>query len=252
MNNSTVKMRWKDEPKIYPPVEEVIAALQDVGKAVKVTQKGKDTMKTRFVLMEKLALKVYTQIKKVFNPEGLTKNATRGKQRLFKEILLSRKHVDVTELDVFFHPYAKDGKVYTISNSRVHCRLDLAIEAFQKDLEAFLAQKNTARTANDGLRLACIMLDATYRGSVSGILTKKKDQRKADVPGDPTTSFFEQIVTEAFMNQDYFISPPPDVYYDQFPEDEKGNWDPNDPGIFENERDGKWLRSTWDDYVKPK
>jgi hypothetical protein len=96
------------------------------------------------------------------------------------------------------------------------------------------------------------MLDATYRGSVSGILTKKKDWQKSDVPADPTTSFFEQIVTEAYMNQDYFISPPPDVYYNEFSEDEKGNWDPNDPGMFENKRDGKWLCGTWDEYIKPK
>jgi hypothetical protein len=83
-------------------------------------------------------------------------------------------------------------------------------------------------------------------------LTKKKDRTKSDVEGDLSTNFFEQIVSDCFSNPQYHVGMPPSQFYDDFPEDEKGNWDPNDSQIFNNTRDGKWLRSTWEEYVRPK
>lgn len=83
-------------------------------------------------------------------------------------------------------------------------------------------------------------------------MTKKKDRRKSDVAGDPTTNFFQQIVKDCYLNAEYVVTPPQEQYYSEFPEDEKCNWDPNNLSIFEHERDGNWLRATWEDYVRPK
>ena len=53
--------------------------------------------KNRFPLLEKLAQKLYCAIAKEYrNPEGLTVNASRGKQPLLKEMILSRRHVDAS------------------------------------------------------------------------------------------------------------------------------------------------------------
>lgn len=72
------------------------------------------------------------------------------------------------------------------------------------------------------------------------------------MPGDPTTHFFEQILNECFLNQEYVVPMPPDMYYSEFPEEEKGSWDPNHPSTFDHERSAIWLRGTWEDYVKHK
>ena len=38
----------------------------------------------------------------------------------------------------------------------------------------------------------------------------------------------------------------------EFPEEEKGKWEPNSPAIFETERDAAWLKATWEEYIRPK
>lgn len=251
-NNNQTSIRWKNNPSIYPPVEEVAKALQDEGKSVKVKQKGREVNVYKYPVLDKLATKIATSIQRVINPEGLTKNITRARQPLLKELVLGRKHMDLSEVNPFFIPFGKNNKVFLLADSPVHCGLDLAIDAFQDFVEHQVKQKNSARTSNDGLRLGCILLDAKYRGSVAGILSKKKDRKKSDVPGDPNTHFFELILTEAFSNIDYVVSPPSACYYDDFPEEEKGSWDPNHHDIFEHTRSGEWLKATWEEYLRPK
>jgi hypothetical protein len=253
-NGATTTRSWKDNPKVYPPAKDIVTALQDLGKDHKKKKKGKEFHEHRYPLIDKLAADIYKAIKKEINPEGLTKNTSRGKEPLYKELVLSRKHIDATECHPFFHEYQKGGKVYLIANNPTHSGIDQAIHHFEQYVQAQLLQKNSARTGNDGLRIACILLDPQYRGSVSGIMSRKKDRTKSDIAGDPTTHFFEQILTEAFLNEEYIVSPPAAEYYDEFPEEEKGSWDPNDPAIFDPEmnRTAEWLRGTWDDYVKPK
>jgi hypothetical protein len=245
--------QWKDCSAVYPSFEEITTAIQDLGKHQVVKVKGREQRQHRYPLVEKLASKVYSSILLEFNnPEGLTKNVHRGKMTLVREIIIRRRHTDISETDSLFHPYGIEGKVYIITNNTVHAGLDVCIKSFQEAIEASIRQKNTARTSNDGLRLGCILLDGKYRGSVAGIMTRKKSRQKSDIPGDSTTHFFELIVKEAFSNVSYQVSPPSECYYTEFPEEEKGSWDPNDAAIFEHERTGIWLKATWDEYLKPK
>ena len=190
-------------------------------------------------------------ILKEFSPKCLTINTSRGCQGLYKEMLILCKDFDVTESNVFFHKYGKDGKVFLIKNDPLCCGIDLAIENFQQSSEIELEKKNAARTSHDGLRLGCIMLDPQYCDAVSGIMSKKKDRKKADIPGDSAVHFFEKIVKDAFLNRNYVVSP--DLkYYDEFPEDERVTWNPNDASVFEHKRTGEWLKETWDCYLRPK
>jgi hypothetical protein len=253
MSANRTTRRWKDNASIYPDVREIVVALQDPGVMENRKEKGKDVRRYKYPLLDKLAGKIYKNIYTNENkPDGLTKNPTRGKQPLYKEMVLSRKKIDLHETPEFFHEFAKDGKVFLITTDTIHCGLDVCIDRFQDYVESLLQQKNSARSFNDGLRLGCIMLDSQYRESVAGVLSKKKNRSKSDIAGDPNTHFFEHILTESFMNPSYQVRPPAACYYDEFPEEEKEKWNPNDGAIFEHERDGAWLRSTWDEYIKPK
>jgi hypothetical protein len=218
-------MKWRDKVAVYPPFHEIVTALQDVGKAETAKKKGKDVPRHKYPLIEKLASKIFVSIQREFNkPEGLTKNVSRGKVPLYKEIILARKHVDVSETAVVFHSYAKDGKVFLVQKNPVNAGLDICIDRFQNHVLSQLRQKNSARTASDGLRLALILLDGQYRSTVVGLMSRKKDRKMSDVTGDPILHFYELILNDCFLNRDYHIDLPAE--YNDFPEDEKGTWDP--------------------------
>jgi hypothetical protein len=244
-------MEWKLCETLYPSPEEIVGALQDVGKSETVKRKGREITRQKYPLILKLARKIYTNIQKELNPEGLTKNISRGAQALYKEIVLVRRHVDISETDVFFHSYGIDGQVFLITNEPKRCGIDVAIGNFQSSIEAFIKQKNSARTCNDGLRLASILLDSKHRESVSGIMSKKKNRAKSDIAGDHVTNFYE-VARDEFMCQEYIATNPDDRYYNEFPEEERGSWDPNSYTIFEEERSTEWVRDTWESYVRPK
>lgn len=112
-SNTSNSMRWKDCQAIHSPPEEIVAALQDEGKLQTSQKKGKEVLSHRFPAVEKLAGKLHSNLLKQFPHEsGLTKNTTRGKKPLFKEIILNRRYVDVCKTDAFFHQCGKDGKGY--------------------------------------------------------------------------------------------------------------------------------------------
>ena len=96
---------WYKNQEIYPDAVEIAKALQDLGKKDK---KGKQ----KYPLLEKLAAKLYSNIQRLYNnPDGLTKNVSRGKMPLVQGIAMLRKHKDIHETDSSFHSYRKEGKV---------------------------------------------------------------------------------------------------------------------------------------------
>lgn len=100
--NTVVPIRWKDVTSVYPGVDEIATALQDRGvSVVRKSKKKGDTTMHKYTLVQKLASKVHTSIKKDLKPEGLTLNNGRGTELLHKDIILSRRHVDVSEADPF-------------------------------------------------------------------------------------------------------------------------------------------------------
>jgi len=249
----TTNPRWKDNKKLYPPPEEIAVALQDVGERETLVRKGKEVVRQKFTLLEKLARRIYVSIQKEFpRAEGLTQNTTRGKQPLFKEILLGRRHQDVTETHPFFHRFGRDGKVFIVDNNPETCGIDVSIDHFQEYISQQNHQKSAARTHNDGIRLACALLDPKYRGAVASILSKRKNRAKADISGDPTNHFFEDILVECFLNKSYIAHKPMDEHYAAFPEEDKLKWDPNDHSIMEQNRTTVWLRATWEEYIRPR
>ena len=162
-NNNNNNNDWHKVDSIYPPVEEIAFALQDEGKEKVIKRKSGEIKQHKFALIEKLARKVYSNIMKEFNnPDGLTKNVSRGTAPLYKEIILKRRHVDTHETNVFFHQFGKNGKVFLLANDIAHCGLELCIQSFQDYVRVDVDKRNSSRTSNDGLRLACIMLDSKF------------------------------------------------------------------------------------------
>mmetsp|Transcript_3061 Transcript_3061/g.4757 ORF Transcript_3061/g.4757 Transcript_3061/m.4757 type:complete len:242 (+) Transcript_3061:63-788(+) len=52
------------------------------------------------------------------------------------------------------------------------------------------------------------------------------------------------------MNPHYVASFPSDEFMLKFPESERSAWDPNDPKIFDVPQNAKWLRETYEKYIR--
>jgi hypothetical protein len=243
---------WSDCMAIYPDASEIATSLQDPGKKVMKIMNGTRQPVTTFPLIQKLCTKIYQSIRTIYNPDGLTKNATRGRESLAATILMARKLQDVTTLDPFFHKFAKNGQVYILTNNPDHSGLDIVIKEFQGSIIDSLRKAKTSRTSNDGLRLALTMLDSKYRESVSTIMTHRKDRKHSDISGDFVLHFFEQLLVESFQNQSYRPPQAARSLFGDIDPEELDNWDPNDPKIFDVERSGEWLLETWKQYVRRK
>ena len=244
---------WADCQAIYPDASEIAEALQDPGKKAMKVVNGVRQPFTTFPLIQKLSSKIYQQIQAVYhNPEGLTKNTSRGRESLAGNILMARKLSDATNLDPFFHKYAINGQVYIVTNNPINSGLNIPIKEFQRTIVTMLRKAKASRTSNDGLRLALTLLDPKYRSSVAIIMTNKKDRSQSDINGNHVTNLFEQILEDSFKNPLYSPPQPSQNLFGDISAEEYSTWDPNDPKIFEVDRTAAWLLETWKLYVKRK
>ena len=169
---TSLPTEWRDNKEIYPSPEVIADALQDLGRSKETKSKGRTVKETKYPKMEKMCTGIYKKIQMIYKPVGFTTNQTRGSKALIMECLLCRKHKDIFNCEAFFHPYGKEGKVYVITNDPIDSGLSIAIKGFQDHVELNAKQKNAARTPNDGLRLAGILMDPQHRSPVSGIMSK--------------------------------------------------------------------------------
>jgi len=170
---------------------------------------------------------------------------------LVVDIINSRKAFDTTDVMMEFHSYNKNGKVVLINNQLPHAGIGASVERFQCYIEDSLKKKDTQRTPDDGMRCAAIMLDVKYGGTVSGIMSNKKDRNKSDIAGDHVANFFTDVVID-FMNPAYTVNQPKEENVRYFPDEDRDAWDPNNTNVVDRERDGKWIMETWFKYIKPK
>jgi hypothetical protein len=243
---------WCECVDIYPDADEIATALQDAGKRHSKVVNGSRQQVSTFPLIQKVCTKIYQRIQSIYKPEGLTKNISRGRESLTSLVLLSRKLTDAMYLDTFFHRYAKNGQVYTITNNATHCGLDIPVKEFQATIMDQIKKAKSTRTCNDGLRLALTLLDPKYREAASIVMSHKKDRVHSDINGDHVLHLFEHILGESFKDINYKPPMPDSTSFGELEEDELCQWDPNDPKIFEVERDASWLLDTWRVYIKRK
>ena len=151
----------------------------------------------------------------------------------------------------FEHQCGKDGKVFIIANTPRHGGLDLAIDSLQDLAVANTNQKNTFRTSHDGLRLSNVALDPKHRDAASLHVSNEKPRKGHDQNGDTALHCFEKM-PEDFSNVECEVKPPADEHWNEFPEEEKWNWEPNMLETLETDRSADWLKQTWETHVKTK
>jgi len=220
----------------------MIKALQDTGKVVACqTKAGRERgMKlTKYDLIQKLAAHIYRKIKDIYKPVGLTENVSQGKHALVLDIVNYCKAFDTTDVRIEFHEYNNRGKVLLINNEVPCAGIDQSADRFQNHIQDSVCKKDAQRTPDDGLRCTAIMLAPKHRGTVSGIMSNKKDWSKSDIAGDHVENFFNDAVID-FLNPSYQLSQPKEENVREFPDEDHASWDPNNASMLEHERDGKW------------
>ena len=243
-------LNWEMHNAIYPAAKDIAAALQDQGKVVQRKNNGRGDQQHIFPEITKLAKLVFTSIQKYYPMSTLGKNISRDSKMLYNYILQLRKSIDVTSTHVFFHEFAKSGKIFTIKNCSKNCGLNLAVYHFRVNHQEASQKKNSSRTKDDGLRLSLIMLDPEFRSMVVNYLTNPRDRRRHDQSTDPDVALFEVLLVKFQDNQ--YIAEELDIEDSEDLPDEKDDWNPNNPDIFKHERTAAWLKDTWEKYVKPK
>ena len=121
---------------------------------------------------------------------------------------MSHKLTDSMNLDVFFHPYNKNGQVFTITNDPNCCGLDIPIKEFQANILNQVKKAKSSHTLNDGLRLSLTLIDPKYRESVSILMSNKKEWVHSDICGNHILHFFEQVLVDSFENPEDYRPPP--------------------------------------------
>lgn len=254
----TPTLNWEDCDAIYPPAAEIAKALQDEGHKVKSRskKKGAQEFEMEFRELKKLAQTVFKNIKTHFPDCGLGKNDSRDCKVLTSAIVVRRKLVDVVNAPTCFHGIGSVGgkgqQVYTITTCEKRCGLDVAVKHYREMREVQMDKTSTNRSPDDGLRCALTMLLKEYRDPVGTFLSGKKSRTMMDQSKDPIDVLFETMYEDGFSNRFVQFERPDKTWWEQLPDDEKENWDPNNPSIFEHSHNGVWLRQTWTVYVKPK
>lgn len=99
--------------------------------------------------------------------------------------------------------------------------------------------------------MSLTLLDPKYREAVAIIMSNRKERAHSDISGDHVVHFFEEILTD-FKDKNYKPTLPQRELFADITDDEFNGWDPNDPAIFEVDRDASWLLDTWKVYIRRK
>lgn len=229
---------------IYPSIDNFMKVLQDEGVIDKSTKQG--TLK--YNAIDRFSISLFKKLKSI-NLPGITSsfNQTRGKGMITSQIIHLRKHADKTSV---YKPLRKFGKkesskVYIIKNDIENCGFDVLLTSIESIFQHLVCTFDNNRVANDALRVCGILLLAKYRGTVDGIMNKKRDRAKADQALDVDSVFFEEAAGD-FNDPNVIICHPKKV--ELLSEYEK--LDPNDINRIEITRDGKWFRECWEIYFR--
>lgn len=231
---------------LYPPLEEFLKVLQDEGIMDRMSKQS--TLK--YNAIDRFSINLFKKLKLLHLP-GISAafNQTRGKGIIASHIIHLRKHTDKSSVFEELRKFGtKDSsKLYIIKNDIENCAgFDVLLTNIESTFQHLVVSSDNNRVANDALRVCGILLLPKYRGTVDGILNKKRqDRSKNDQPVDVETAFFEEAVGD-FNDPSVVICHPKNV--NLLTEYEK--LDPNDITRIEIPRDGKWFRDCWEKYFR--
>lgn len=231
---------------LYPPIDDFMKVLQDEG----IIDKNSKHNTLKYNTIDKFSIALFKSLK-LLNLPGITLsfNQTRGKGMITSQIIHLRKHTDKSSVYEELRNFGKkdSSKVYIIKNDIENCAgFDVLLKNIESIFQHLVVSSDNNRVANDALRVCGILLLPKYRGTVDGILNKKRqDRSKNDQPVDVEMSFFEEAVGD-FNDPEVVIAHPKKVSL--LSESEK--LDPNDVTRIEIQRDGKWFRECWEIYFR--
>ena len=233
-----------NDPDCYPIFDTFMKALQDPGeKNLKNNEMSyKPLMKALSRVQKTLALK-YLKF-------GVPKNITDCKKQLVLACIRNRKSRDKGLVSENLRKYALPGSdsVFIINDDEEQGGFQIALDSCLQHWEGQKKRSFDSRSPGDACRLASILLLPNHRDAVSKIMSNKRDRLMQDQSSCPIKAFYE-VVAQDFCNVAYNAKLPNKFTLIQGHE----TIDPNDiDRITLAGRDGAWMRSTWEDYLRPK
>jgi hypothetical protein len=227
-----VKLNYDIRPDSYPPVSELMIALQDEGQE---TFNKKGARLLTYKIMNKFSKKLH-EILVERNINALDSNVFRGTKNITNHLIMLRRMVDTSSVYPPLRKYSKgdENKIYIIENSIEHGGYQQLLDRIIAQLDNKVVKSGGIRNANDALRVCGLLLAEKYRSSVAGIMKNKKDRVQCDLPQDPIDSFCEEAVND-FNDSSFIIEAPPDVFEIEGYED----MNLNDPSRIKIARTGK-------------
>jgi hypothetical protein len=244
MNNNDIKLEY-DIPELYPPLSELMIALQDEGKE-SFDKKGAKLL--TYKALHKFGKSLHTILvdRKI---SDMDTNTTRGTKRIINHLIMLRRMVDTSSVHEPLRKYClqKDNKMFIIENNIYHAGYQLLLDQITEYLNSNIISSSAMRNSNDALRVCGILLHEHYRSSVAAIMKNKKDRVACDLPKDPIEAFCDEAVND-FNDHDFIIIEPSMAHEI----DGYNDMDANDIDRIKIKRNGKWFWNTWKDYFRPK
>lgn len=234
-----------DNPELYPPVSELMIALQDEGKVYQDKNGDKKHVHPKLCKFCKSLHKSLINRK----ISGMETNQTRGTDILLNIIAQARNTMDTSSVEVALRKYSvrKDNRMYIIQNDIYHAGYPIILFQIQEHLSSSIISSGRIRIGNDALRVCGILMHEKFRSTVHGIMQNKKDRASTDLNYDSNLAFCDEAVL-SFNNIEFHIEEPAELYKVEGHED----MDANDLDRINIRRSGKWFWTTWKDYCKPK
>jgi hypothetical protein len=244
MDNDEYQLQF-NIPELYPPVSELMTALQDEGKESKDKDGGK---LIHYPKLQRFSKKLYNKL--IENSvTGFPANPSRNATIITSIINTLRRMVDTSSLYEPLRKYCKrtDNRMYVIQNDVNSAGYQLILDQISHHLNTIIIKAGGARNKNDALRVCGILLDSKYRSTVHALMKNKKDRAACDLGYDPVLAFCDEAVVD-FNDKDYIV-PDPDYVYEL---DGYATMNANDPTRTGRDRSGGWFWNLWKDYFRPK
>jgi hypothetical protein len=243
-----------DDPDCYPNINAFMLALQDPGKLTTVAKKQQSSSSSNdSVIGYPLLMKVLGPVQKILQDKysslGVPKHPTEVRRQLALACVRTRKSRDKVTVPESFRKYGGNYPVvFVINHNEVNGGFNVPLQACIDFWQSQRKKDVDSRTANDGCRVAAIMLLQEFRDSVVKIMKEKRDRQMLDQATCPITAFYE--VAAAKFRDPSFVAKLPALFTSI-----EGHQaiDPNDVDrIMRAGRNGAWFKSTWEVYLRPK
>ena len=184
-------------PEDYPPVLELIEAMQDPGKEHTNT---KDEVSMKYKELRVFSKKLHNLLatRKI---AALDVNQTRGTDRIINIIVTLRKKHMISNVHESIRQYckSKDYNMLMVKNNVVDGGYPLILSQLSESLRSNVKTSTAMRVPNDALRVCGILLHEDYRNAVTLMMRNQKSRPSSDLPYDSNLAFCDKAVEDLTM-----------------------------------------------------